>query len=346
MSELRALLAPYVTDVERELRRLIPQAQGPFAALHGMLRYHLGWTNASFEPEEVPSGKRIRPALCLMAAEAVSGGRDVGLPAATAVELLHEFSLIHDDIEDRDRERRHRETLWAVWGEAQGINAGDAMFALSQLALTELERHGVPADTVVEAQRRFNMTALRLCQGQHLDLVFETRDAVTPEDYLTMIGGKTVSLLALAPELGALVAGGTREQVSTCHEFGRQLGIAFQIQDDILALWGDEKQTGKPVGNDIRQRKKSLPILFTLNQNGETGQRLRDLYSRDHLTDEDISEACRLIEACGARADAETRMHDAYDAATFALDRLEATGSAESVEPMRALVRALVQRNT
>lgn len=344
MSEVRSLLAPYVTDVERELRRLIPQAQGPFAALHGMLRYHLGWANASFEPEEVRSGKRVRPALCLMAADAVSGDWNVGLPAASAVELLHEFSLIHDDIEDRDHERRHRKTLWSIWGEAQGINAGDAMFALAQIALTELERTEVPAARIIEAQRRFNMTALRLCQGQHLDLDFETRETVTPDDYLTMIGGKTVSLLALAPELGALVAGGTREQVSACHEFGRQLGIAFQIQDDILGLWGDEEQTGKPVGNDIRQKKKSLPILFALNQGGERGERLRDLYSRDTLTDDDISEARRLVDASGARTDAETRMHDAYDAATGALDRLEATSTTELVEPMRKLVRALIQR--
>lgn len=345
MSELRAVLAPYVDDVERELRRLIPQTQGPFSALHGMLRYHLGWVNASFEVENVPSGKRVRPALCLMAADAVSGDWDVSLPAAAAIELLHEFSLIHDDIEDRDHERRHRRTVWAIWGEAQGINAGDALFALSQIALTGVERNSVPAETIVDAQRRFNLTALRLCQGQHLDLDFETRDTVTPSEYLTMIGGKTVSLLALAPELGALVAGGTREQVAACHEFGRQLGIAFQIQDDILGLWGDEHQTGKPVGNDIRQKKKTLPILFALNQDSEQAERLRDLYSRETLTEADITEARRLIDAIGARDDAERQMHDAYDAATAALDRLQATSTAELVEPMRTLVRALIQRN-
>lgn len=345
MSELRSLLAPYISDIEHDLRRLIPEAQGPFSILHGMLRYHLGWTNSSFEPEEIPSGKRVRPALCLMAADAVSGGWQIAVPAASAVELLHEFSLIHDDIEDRDRERRHRETLWSIWGEAQGINAGDALFALAQIALTQLERSGVPATTIVDAQRRFNMTALRLCQGQHLDLDFETRDAVTPSEYLTMIGGKTVALLALAPELGALVAGGTREQISACHEFGRQLGIAFQIQDDILGLWGEEDQTGKPVGSDIRQRKKSLPILVALNQRGELGERLRGIYSQDDLTDEHVSEACRLIEASGARTDAENRMYDAYDAATDALDRLEATSTPELVEPMRKLVHALLQRD-
>lgn len=346
VSDIRALLAPYVTELERELRRLVPEAEGPFADLHGMLQYHLGWRNARFEPEETSSGKRVRSSLCLMAADAVGGDRRQVLPAAAAVEFLHEFSLIHDDVEDRDRERRHRKTLWVLWGDAQAINAGDALFALAQLALGALSDAGVPSSTVVEAQRRFNLTALRLCQGQHLDLAFEERDSVTADEYLAMIAGKTVALLAHAAELGALVAGGTPKQVSACHEFARQLGIAFQIQDDMLGLWGNEKETGKPVGTDVRRRKKSLPILLALAHESAAGSRLRELYARESLSEAEITDACRLIEETGARAEAEARMRDAYSASLQALETLEAADGVERVEPLRRLIHALIERKS
>lgn len=349
MSDLRHLLAPYRGELEAEFRRLIPELEGPYRQLYGMVYYHLGWADASLEParpQGASTGKRVRSGLCLMAADAVGGSRRQVLPAAAAVEFLHEFSLIHDDIEDRDRERRHRPTLWTIWGEAQAINAGDTLFALAHLALNEISARGVPAAIAVEAYRRFNMTTLRLCQGQYLDLDFETHASVTPDEYLQMIEGKTVALLAHAAELGALVGGGTSEQITACYEFGRHLGIGFQIQDDVLGLWGDVTRTGKPVGTDVRQRKKTFPILLALNDPSEHGDRVRTLYAKPSLTDEEVGEVCTLVAETGARREAEQHMRKAYSRSLQALTRLERTASTGDVEPLRRLVHALMERQS
>ncbi|MEI2691836.1 MAG: polyprenyl synthetase family protein [Anaerolineae bacterium] len=246
------------------MQRVIGPAQGVYAGHYGMLRYHMGWVDPAMQPAVINSGKRIRPVVCLLACAAVGGAVEDALPAAAAVELLHNFSLIHDDVEDNSSTRRHRPTVWALWGVPQAINAGDAMFTLARLALHGVTGRGVVAATALEASAIFDRACLRLTEGQYLDMSFEDRQDVAVEEYVAMIEGKTAALLSASLELGALLGGadeGTRRSLA---EFGRGLGLAFQMQDDILGIWGDETITGKSAASDILARKKSLPVVYAL----------------------------------------------------------------------------------
>ena len=264
------------TAVQKEMRHVLQgDSHPPVDHLHGMMQYHMGWLDADFEPVTAKSGKHIRPLLVLLTAVSAGGDWRQAVPAAAAVELLHNFSLIHDDIEDSSPTRRGRETLWHIWGIPLAINAGDAMFAVAHLALNRLMTTGVPAEIVVQALRRFDETCLELTQGQQADMQFETRAKVTVEEYLAMIRGKTSVLLALCAELGALITGRPAETVAHYAQFGLNLGLAFQVLDDILGIWGDEALIGKSATSDIETRKKTLPVLYGLSQSAA----LRQLYA-------------------------------------------------------------------
>lgn len=343
MTDIGALLSSYIEAVEREMRQRVPPAEGAYRGFYGMLHYHLGWADANFEHEAGPRGKRIRSALCLMVCEAIRGDFIPALPAAAAIELLHEFSLIHDDIEDGDRERRHRPTVWVHWGKAQAINAGDGLFALSQLVLLGLREQDLPADLILKAQVRFNETAVRLCQGQFLDISFERRRVVRPDEYLAMISGKTAALLGCAAELGGLVAGAADDDLTGLQTFGEALGVAFQMQDDLLGIWGDPARTGKPAGNDIRKRKKSLPVTIALAGESPESAALRDLYTQRTLDDRAVAEALALIEQTGARESVHALAHHEYERALAALQSLSVP--AERRERLRALAEALLDRD-
>ncbi|HYN88185.1 MAG TPA: polyprenyl synthetase family protein [Ardenticatenaceae bacterium] len=343
MDDIETILAPYVEAAERELRRRLPPPQGAYRDLYGMLHYHLGWVSADFEPLEAPRGKRLRPALCLLACEAFAGDFTAALPAAAAVELLHQFSLVHDDIQDGDRERHARTVVWANWGKPHAINAGDGLFALAQLALLGLSDQGIAAPDVVEALLRFNETAVRLCQGQYLDMSFERRPSVSEDEYVAMVGGKTAALLGCAAELGALSAGASEKDRSALHAFGESLGVAFQMQDDLLGLWGDPGRTGKPVGNDIRQRKKSLPIAVGLQSTGVAGERLRELYARPKLSEQDVAEVLALLQETGARERVRALAHHEYHCALDALDG--SSLPAERRARLHALSASLLERD-
>ncbi|MCZ7573417.1 MAG: polyprenyl synthetase family protein [Ardenticatenaceae bacterium] len=343
MTDIDAMLSPYIQAVEREIQRRVPPTEGGYCGFYGMLHYHLGWANADFEPEVGPRGKRIRSALCLLTCEALRGDFVPALPAAAAVELLHEFSLVHDDIEDGDRERRHRPTVWANWGKAQAINAGDGLYALAQLALLGLSEHNLPPDLILKAQQRFNETAVRLCQGQFLDISFERRPMVGPDEYLAMISGKTAALVGCAVELGGLVAGASADDLAALQTFGEALGLAFQMRDDLLGLWGDPQRTGKPAGNDIRKRKKSLPVMVALAGEGPASACLREIYARRTLDDRAVAEALALIAQTGARDQVHTLAYHESERALAALDRLSVP--AERLAPLRTLAEALLERD-
>lgn len=270
----------YLPAIDAEMRAVL--GNNPSAVVddggemfYGMIHYHMGWTDADMQPVDLNTGKRIRPALCVMACAAAGGDWEQAVPAAAAIEILHNFSLVHDDIQDASPTRRGRATLWKLWGEPQAINTGDAMFAMAHLALNRLSLRGVPAERIVRAFRRFDETCVQLTQGQYADMSFETRDDVTVDDYMAMITGKTAVLIALSAELGALIAGADDETIDHYATFGRDLGLAFQIQDDILGIWGNESQTGKSTATDIETRKKTLPVLYALAQNPQ----LRQLYT-------------------------------------------------------------------
>jgi len=331
--ELDRAFEAFLPQIEAEMRAVIEDLELPQADLLGYLRYHLGWVDASLQACDGRAGKRLRPILCLLSCEACHGTWEQALPAGSAIELLHNFTLIHDDIEDRDRQRRGRPTVWSLWGEAQGINAGDTLFSVSQLALLRLQGRGVPPDTVVEAVRILNETCVKLTHGQHLDIGFETCD-VGVDEYLTMIEGKTAALVAASCDLGVLVAGGAPRARRALRAFGRHAGLAFQMQDDVLGIWGDPEVTGKPVGADIVRRKKTLPVLHGLERSAE----LRALLSQEKLTLDDVCRASRMLEDVGSRTYAESLAAGHYDKAVQALD------ATPLQEPASAALRQLAQK--
>ena len=301
------------------MRALAQASDQRHADFFGMMRYHLGWADEHLAPYQARAGKRVRPVLCLLCCEACGGEWQLALPAGAAIEIMHNFTLIHDDIEDRDETRRGRPTVWTLWGDAHAINVGDAMFALSNLALLLLAERGVPAETVVAACCLFNVTQLALTGGQYLDIGFEDRDDVSADDYLTMIEGKTAALAACSCEMGAVIAEAPTAQCEMLRDFGRHLGLTFQMRDDILGIWGDPALTGKPAGADIARRKKSLPILHGIGQSEELHAMLR----QDTLSYSDVIRATELLEQVGSREYTTQLAKDHHSAALAALEEAD-----------------------
>ncbi|MCX7669979.1 MAG: polyprenyl synthetase family protein, partial [Anaerolineae bacterium] len=197
----------YLPWVEAEMRDLLAAGTASVQRHYAIMHYHMGWLDADLRPVRAPGGKRIRPLLCLLACAAVGGDPRSAVPAAAGLELLHNFSLIHDDIEDASPTRRHRPTAWSLFGMPQACNAGDGMFSLAHIAFYRLRRLGLPSETVLAALEKFDAMCVRLTEGQYLDMSFEARLDVSIEEYFAMIAGKTGALLAVAPELGALLGG-------------------------------------------------------------------------------------------------------------------------------------------
>jgi geranylgeranyl diphosphate synthase type I len=301
-----AAFGRYRGALDERLRSLLsdglPAGSHP-EELHRMLRYHLGWEDAEGRAVPPASGKALRPTLCLLACEAAGGDWRAALPAAAAIELVHNFSLVHDDIQDRDAERRHRPAVWSVWGEAQAINAGDALLTLARLAVLGLGDEGVAVQRVLEAARVLDERTLEMVEGQALDIGFEERLDVSEAEYLEMIGKKTGALFDCALRLGGLVGADDPTVAAALGRCGRALGVAFQIRDDMLGVWGAESRTGKPPAADIRNRKKSLPVVYAFARaEGGTAAELRRVYSQPRLTDADVSVVLGALESVRAQA--------------------------------------------
>lgn len=250
-------LLRYRDAVESALREAVGEEPWPLVAA---ARYVLGW-----EDEQGLSanntGKRIRPALCLLAAEVFGAHPEDALPGAVAVELVHNFSLVHDEVQDRDAERHGRPTLWARLGEAQAINVGDFLYTRAIRALAR--GTGDPGRRLAALNVLENAIG-RMIRGQWDDISFESRTDVTVEEYQAMVAGKTGALLGAPMEMGALLAGAAPADAAVLGRWGEQVGLAFQAQDDYLGTWGDSGETGKSTTNDIARRKKSLPVVYGL----------------------------------------------------------------------------------
>ncbi len=340
----------YVELVEEEIQAVLREAEArassPAQALpsfYGIMRYHLGWAGPDLQPARAPQGKRLRPTLCLLACEALGGSLAQAAPAAAALELLHNFTLVHDDLQDRDVERHHRPAVWTLWGEAQAINVGDGMHVLSSLAMVRLRERGMPAARVLEMLALLHHTCLVICEGQFLDISFEQRWDVSLDEYLDMIRRKSAALLSCAAELGAYVAGAEDALRDALARFGLELGMAFQVQDDLLGVWGDEALTGKRAANDLRTRKKTFPVVYAL-EHGTPEQRrmLLDLLARPgELSEESVQRAIALLEASGARAQAHAAVAR-YSA--IALDHLATLPPSPAREELRTMAELLRSR--
>ncbi len=290
--------------------------EGP-PLLYRMLRYHMGWEEPDGRPAAA-GGKGVRPGLCLLACEAVGGQPERALPAAAAMELVHNFSLIHDDVQDRDQQRRHRPTVWAIWGDAQAINAGDAMLSLAHLALMDLLRMGVPPESVIAAVQALDTATLEMVEGQTLDIAFEAEDNVSLAGYLEMAEKKTGALMGCALRLGALAAGAPGPVLEEMDRCGRQIGVAFQARDDILGLWGAASRTGKEAGADIRRGKKSLPLVYLFSQ--PQGAALRQKYGGERVGETGVAALLEALNSCGARDYCEGVVRQYRDAAVRILE--------------------------
>jgi geranylgeranyl diphosphate synthase type I len=266
-----------------------------------LMRYHLGWEDASGDAIDAVGGKMLRPAFCLLACEAAGGDLARALPAAAAIELLHNFTLIHDDIEDASDTRHGRETLWRRAGIPLAINAGDGMFVLAQRTLLDMADIGVSAERVLEASRVLNEACVVLCEGQHADISFEARHRVSLAEYEAMIAGKTAALLGASAQIGAIAGGADDATAAALGACARMLGMGFQVQDDVLGIWGDEVLTGKPVADDIRAKKRSFPVVWAFEHaSAAARERLDALYSGE-MTDPAVDETVALLDDCGAR---------------------------------------------
>jgi geranylgeranyl diphosphate synthase type I len=343
---LRAAVDRFLPQIEAELQAIVRVPHHSLAAYYGMLHYHLGWADEELKPVDAAAGKRLRPLLCLLSCQAAGGRPAQALPAACAVELVHNFSLVHDDIQDSSCYRRGRRTVWDLWGAAHAINVGDGLFALAHLALQRLDSHDVPLSRQQSAMAALDRACLSLCEGQYFDMTFERHVDVNLDQYLWMIRLKTAALLAASTQLGAIVATGDAHLAAHFHSFGENLGIAFQIQDDILGVWGDPCVTGKSAATDICGKKKALPAVLALNQSGdpEAGQRLAALYAQDgHLDEPAIQDALAILDRVGARPQAEEMAKTYY---RQALQSLDETGlENEALSQLRELAASLLGRS-
>ncbi|MDA1217318.1 MAG: polyprenyl synthetase family protein [Chloroflexi bacterium] len=319
--------------LEQELQRILnfPVAPGSADCVAPLLHHHMGWDAHA----PLAAGKRTRALMVLLCAGASGGRWQRALPMAAAVELAHNFSLVHDDIQDESALRRGRPTVWSVWGRAQGINAGDALFAHAHLVLANAVQ--LPPAMRVRALQLLGAACVELTAGQQLDLAFENEARINPEQYLRMAHGKTAALLAAAAEMGALAGGATARVRTHYRQFGAHLGIAFQIRDDVLGIWGTTA-SGKSAASDIESRKKTLPLVYGCSVSPALAAAYRPLAQGGAGTAEIID----LLEQAGARAYAEAREQAAARAAEAQLALAQPRGVAGSA--LRTLTAQLLGR--
>ena len=301
-TKLPGMFSRYKSSVERGLRNAVPSGENPEA--YRLLRYHLGWVDQQGGTMDtaLTQGKALRPTLCLFACNALAADYSKALPAAAAVELIHNFSLVHDDIQDQDLERRHQPTVWHLWGIPKALWSGNAMQCTGDLSLLGTVGQKVGPAAVLRVSEILTESYLEMIQGQCLDLDFESRTDIKAQEYLHMIACKTGALIRCALEIGALLATEDQTAVKAFAEFGNHLGQVFQIRDDYLGIWGDQATLGKATDSDIRRRKKSYPVVFALER--ASGRAMKDLlriYEQEELEEDDVLRVMAVLDEVGSR---------------------------------------------
>ena len=332
-------LTSRVAAIDEEIRSVLTQAEPALQPFYGMMLYHLG-----LDVVRPGTGKRLRPLLLVLLHEAIARDGQRALAAAAAIELLHNFTLIHDDIEDQDPTRRHRPTVWSVWGVPQAINAGDGMYAASRLAVHRLRDRGVPAERVLDFAALLDKACVEVCEGQFLDISYESRTDVTAERYRAMVARKTGALFSAATEGAAALATDDRDLRASLARFGADFGHAFQAHDDVLGIWGTSERTGKVEMNDIAKRKKTLPVVIAFERaSPRLRAELEERYSPPApLPPENCDRIRDILD--------ELRVHDAIEREIGmhrerALHELRSVRELVTSEPLR-LLEALVESAT
>ena len=285
-----------------------------------MLSYAMGWVDVDGVPTLATEGKALRPTLCLLACEATGGTTADAMPAAVALELVHNFSLIHDEIQDRDDVRRHRPTLWKVWGERKALVAGNVMRIVADMALWGHEDR----ETALTVAALVTQANLEMIEGQYMDLHFEGRMDITMDDYLAMISRKTGALIRCSLVAGAAAGSSDPAVVEAFEKSGRAFGMVFQVRDDYLGVWGVESATGKPVGADVRRKKNAFPFVYAMSKaEGRDRDTLLEIYGRPEVGDGDVASAVEIMERLGARESAQELAAHQSDRAVQALQGIE-----------------------
>lgn len=360
---IQTTLSRHQTEIQSELQQVIrraseltnPSEDNPLNGYYGQMQYHLGWVNAQLVATPNNPGKLLRPTLLLLAYEAAGAaglanelepGPDYlnrALPAAAAIEIIHNFTLVHDDIEDGDAERRHRPTLWNVWGIPQAINTGDGMFALGRMTLWRVLDAGVASSVAVRLGAALDLACLVLSEGQYLDISFENQLEISTSMYVDMINRKTAALMACAAEMGARLGTEDAETIKRLRAFGEAMGIAFQVRDDLLGVWASTAELGKTPAGDVYRRKKSLPILHALEHaNADDQTHLRSLYQQtSDVTPEQVKAVLAIFERTGTQEYCRRFLAQHCQLAHEALANVPATNNATASRAMDDLATML-----
>jgi len=335
-----ARLEALAPRIDGWIRPYVERPDSPAARFYQMMAYHHGWVTPDGTPLDPPArtGKRVRPILAILTCEAFGGTEDDARGPAIALELIHNFSLVHDDIQDVSDQRHNRDTVWRIWGSAQGINVGDALFALAQVALAE---HAARHPRIAAGLLRLNRTCVRLCEGQYLDLALESAADATFAQYEQMVARKTAALIECATALGAWAAGASDEAIEAAGRFGYELGIAFQFQDDLLGVWGDPKVTGKPARDDVRSRKKALPMMLALQMGNDAARRELEpiLRAPDAPDDATVDRVVALMERIGVREQAAEMVEERFGRLERAVDAALPASADGSIRQLCARLR-------
>lgn len=345
------LQARAIEHIDREIDRLLGELDGNAALLPRMATYHFGMVTPSGAP--VPTdeqrriqGKRMRPLVAVLSCVASGGAPQDAAPLAAAIELLHNFTLIHDDIQDRSPNRRHRSTVWRVWGDAQAINAGDALFAAAQIGVLDTASPHISADEALVIARAFNRMTIDIVRGQVLDLEFEGQYDVSPDNYLDMIRGKTAAIVRFSAWAGSLLGGASVETAERFARFGEALGLGFQVRDDALGIWGATAKTGKDTADDIRRRKQSLPVLLLREAAApEDREALDRMYGGDRVAEDDVVAVLSMLESYDIAREVERRVRAYHEDAVATLDSLSTAAAPDALAALRALTDRMAARS-
>jgi geranylgeranyl diphosphate synthase type I len=332
------MISNLLPRIETELQQQVSRLDTPRTKIfHEMLTYHMGWTGEGAGPEA--TGKRIRPLMVLLTTSSCGADWQLALPAAAAVELVHNFSLVHDDIQDNSPKRRGRPTVWTKWDMPQAINVGDALFVISNQAMMDLAKN-YPAEKVVRAATVLHNTCLDLTRGQFLDMSYENRNDLTIEDYWPMIAGKTAALIAACTQIGSILSGADDATIELYRIFGRDLGLAFQVQDDILGIWGDEALTGKSAASDLAEGKNSLPVLYGISQQKRFAKR----WAASAIRPDEVAEVAQMLADEGAL---EFSKHEAERLTDQSLEALmKANPKGDAGKTLSQLAHKLLNRSS